>query len=331
MPPAGLPASRPISLAALSVLELTPPQQVDCAAAAGFSHVGIRLFAASPTETAHDLVGDTPLLREVEHRLAATGLKVLDVDSFRLKPETRVLDFDVALATAARLGAAELLVAGNDPDPARLTVRFAALCDLAGRYGLGVNLEFMPWTDVRNLAQAAQVVRAAARANGAVLVDAFHLSRSHSRLVDVASLPRHRLRVMLWATRRRRCPTAWTRSCMKRAQSGCFRAKAAWTCRACWRRCRTTCRCRWKYPPSHWLPGWPPSTAPARPWPPRGPCWRGKLRRLIHRRSRRTRWARHKRPAVRHDGSHAAAAAGGGRPLRGCHRLGRRPGPDPPR
>ena len=64
--------TRPLALAALTVLELTPPERVSCAAEAGFSHVGIRLLPATPTEPQYDIVGDTPLLREVEHRLADT-------------------------------------------------------------------------------------------------------------------------------------------------------------------------------------------------------------------------------------------------------------------
>ena len=101
--------TRPISLAALTVLELTPPEMVDCAAAAGYSHVGIRVLPATPTEPQYDLVGDTPLLREVESRLAATGVKVLDVEIFRLEPDTHVGDYEAAIATAARLSARELL------------------------------------------------------------------------------------------------------------------------------------------------------------------------------------------------------------------------------
>ena len=186
--------TRPISLAALTVLELTPPEMVSCAAEAGYSHVGIRLLPATPTEPQHDLVGDTPLLREVLRRLADTGIQVLDAEIFRLKPETRVADFDAAMATAARLGARELLVAGNDPDEARLTASFAAFCDLAARHGLGANLEFMPWTDARDLSQAARIVGQAGRANGGVLIDAFHLSRSGSRVEQIAALPPARLR-----------------------------------------------------------------------------------------------------------------------------------------
>jgi sugar phosphate isomerase/epimerase len=165
--------TRPISLAALTVLELTPPDMVSCAAEAGFSHVGIRLLPATPTEPQYDLVGDTPLLREVQRRLADTGVKVLDVEIFRIKPETRIADYEAAIATAARLGASELLVAGNDPDEARLT-----------------------WTDARDLPQAARIVERTGRDNASVLIDPFHLSRSHSRIEDIAAIAPSRLRFM---------------------------------------------------------------------------------------------------------------------------------------
>lgn len=192
--------TRPISLAALTVLELTPPQMVTCAAEAGFSHVGIRLLPATPTEPQYDIVGsivdDRPLLREVEARLADTGVKVLDVEIFRIKPDTRVADYEAAIATAARLGARELLVAGNDPDEARLIDGFAAFCDLADRYNLGAGLEFMPWTDAKDLIQAARIVERTARANASVLIDPFHFSRSRSRIEDIAAIAPSRLRFM---------------------------------------------------------------------------------------------------------------------------------------
>jgi sugar phosphate isomerase/epimerase len=188
--------NRPISLAALTVLELTPPEMVTCAAEAGYSHVGIRLLPATPTEPQYDIVGDTPLLREVERRLADTGIKVLDVEIFRIKPGTRVGDYEAAIATAARLGASELLVAGNDPDEARQIDTFARFCDLASSYGLGANLEFMPWTDARDLEQAARIVARTGRDNAGVLIDPFHLSRSRSRIGDIATIPPSRLHFM---------------------------------------------------------------------------------------------------------------------------------------
>ena len=188
--------TRSISLAALTVLELTPPEMVTCAAEAGFSHVGIRLLPATETEPQYDIVGDTAMLREVERRLAETGIRVLDVEIFRIQSGIRVADYEAAIATAARLGASELLVAGNAPVEARLIDTFAAFCDLAGRYGLGAGLEFMPWTDAKDLSQAARIVAATGRDNAGVLIDPFHLSRSRSRVEDIALIPPSRLRFM---------------------------------------------------------------------------------------------------------------------------------------
>lgn len=52
----------------------------------------------------------------------------------------------------------------------------------------------MPWTDVRDLRQAMRVVANADRANGCVLVDAFHFNRSRSSLGDLAQLAPQRMR-----------------------------------------------------------------------------------------------------------------------------------------
>jgi sugar phosphate isomerase/epimerase len=187
--------ARPISLAALTVLELTPPEMVDCAAAAGFSHVGIRLLPATPTEPQYDIVGDTPLLREVERRLADSGVKVLDVEIFRLTPGVRIDAFEPAMATAARLGARHMLVAGNDPEPARLAESFARLAEAAARFGLDVCLEPMPWTDVPTVAAARRVVDAAG-GSGGILIDAIHFFRADNRLQDIAFMPRRQLHYM---------------------------------------------------------------------------------------------------------------------------------------
>jgi sugar phosphate isomerase/epimerase len=188
--------THPIGLAALTVLELTPPDMVSCAADAGFDCIGLRIIPATPGEVQHAMVGDTPLVRETVRRLESTGLRCLDVEIFRLKPGTRVADFEAALATGARLGAREALVAGNDPDEARLTATFAAFCDLAHPYGIGINLEPMPWTDCRNFAQGVRIVTAAGRDNGGLLIDAIHFDRGGSSASEIAALPRSRLRYM---------------------------------------------------------------------------------------------------------------------------------------
>lgn len=182
------------SLAALTVLELSPPDMVDVAARAGYSHVGLRLEPATPEEHHFPLVADTDLRRQTLQRLQDTGIKVLDIEILRLKPLTQVADFVAILDVGAGFGASELLVAGNDPDEARLIDNFAALCDLAKPYGIYPHLEFMPWTDARDLTQALRIVGQAGRSNGCVLIDAFHFNRSGSSLQELAAVDPARMR-----------------------------------------------------------------------------------------------------------------------------------------
>lgn len=181
--------TRPIALAALTVLELAPPEQVTCAAEAGYTCVGLRLLPATPEEVQHAMVGDTPMVRETARRLAETGVRAIDIEIFRLKPDTRVDDYRAALETGARLGAKEALVAGNDPDSSRLVDNFRAFCDIAAECGIGGNLEPMPWTDVRDFAQGARIVERVARDNAGLLIDPIHFDRGESSVDEIGNVP----------------------------------------------------------------------------------------------------------------------------------------------
>src|SRR5439155_25685917 len=150
-------APRRLSLAALTVLELSPAEMVSCAADAGYSCVGLRLIPATDREPAWPIIGDTPLVREVERRLADTGIAVLDIEILRVKPDTRIEDYHAALETGARLGARHVLVAGNDPEASRLPARIAPPCHLGAPLRPTMDPEAMPCADVKHLQQAGRV------------------------------------------------------------------------------------------------------------------------------------------------------------------------------
>ncbi|MFM6852547.1 MAG: hypothetical protein ACKOUM_00510, partial [Sphingopyxis sp.] len=137
---------RPISLAALTVLELAPPDMVSVAAQCGYSHIGLRPIAATPDEAHFPLLADAALRRETMARLRDLGIGVLDIEILRLRPDVVVQDYEAALAFGAQCGAQFALVAGNDPDRARMADNLAALCALAAPYNIRPHLEFMPWT-----------------------------------------------------------------------------------------------------------------------------------------------------------------------------------------
>jgi sugar phosphate isomerase/epimerase len=170
---------------------------VSCAAQAGYSHLGLRLHPVMPNlDVSYPIIGDTPMVREVQRRLDDTGLTVLDVEFIRLTPDARIADYVPMLETAARLGATHVLAGGNDPDERRLAERFAQLCDAAAPFGLTANLEPIPLFEVRTLAQAARVLAAADRPNSGIVIDAIHFDRGGNSFEDIARLPRKWLHYM---------------------------------------------------------------------------------------------------------------------------------------
>jgi sugar phosphate isomerase/epimerase len=181
------------SLAALTVLELAPPELVEVAAACGYDHVGIRLLPAVPGGLAYPLMDDAAGLKETLARLEATGITVADLEVVAFRPETDVATFSAFFETGARLGAKNILVAGYDPDLARFTDRFAKFCEAAALHGLTADLEFMPWTSVPDLRTANSIVAQVGQPNAGVLVDALHFDRSKSLLGELVRLPADRL------------------------------------------------------------------------------------------------------------------------------------------
>jgi sugar phosphate isomerase/epimerase len=189
---APLPA-RPLSLAALTVIELSPPEMVGCAADAGFSHVGLRLLPATAEEPVYPVVGDTPMVRDVARRLASTGVHVHDIEILRLKPSTRVSDYRAVLETGARLGARAALVAGNDDDESRLVANFGELAALADPLHLSLALEPMPWTDVRDVVSGLRVIERSGARNAGLVIDAIHVDRAATTTAELAALPPSRV------------------------------------------------------------------------------------------------------------------------------------------
>lgn len=181
--------TRLLSLAHLTTLRTRPEDLVALAAEAGYDCVGLRLLPSSQGGIAHDLARDPAALRATRAQLAASGLQVFDIEIVRIDADFRAADYEGFLAAGAALGAKAVLVAGDDPDEARLADNLAAFCAQAQPHGLACNLEFMPFTPVSDARIALRVVEASGAANARVLVDALHVLRSTTRLADLSALP----------------------------------------------------------------------------------------------------------------------------------------------
>jgi sugar phosphate isomerase/epimerase len=181
------------SLAALTALELAPPDLIDVAAACGYEHVGLRLMPAVVGGPAYPLMDDPAKLKETIARVEATGVTVADIEIAALRADTEIASFQAFFEAGARLGAKHILVAAYDPDLKRFADSYARFCEAAQPYGLTADLEFMPWTAVPDLPTASRIVEKMRSPAAGVLVDALHFDRSRSRLEDLGRLSPHRL------------------------------------------------------------------------------------------------------------------------------------------
>lgn len=168
----------PLSLDHLTVIDASPLELIEAAAAGGFEHVGLRIVQPLAAAEVADVIGNAALRRELKTAMAATGVSVQLVESIWMAPETDPLTLEPALATGAELGARFVLVAGNDPDRSRLIDNLGRLADLARDHALEIAFEFMPFTQVRTYDEAVRIKSAVGRGNLRLLVDALHLARS---------------------------------------------------------------------------------------------------------------------------------------------------------
>ena len=187
---------RSLSLAALTMLDVPPPEQVRIAALTGYSHVGLRLLPATPDDPNYDMLGDTPTVRETLAALRDTGIRVSDVEIVRLTPDFSLDALQPFLETAARLEAKQVLVAGNDGEIRRSADNLARLAQAGEAYGLTMNLEPMPWTQMRTLADAQALIAASGQNNVGILVDAIHFWRAGESLDTLATLAPQQLNYM---------------------------------------------------------------------------------------------------------------------------------------
>ncbi|GAB2656918.1 sugar phosphate isomerase/epimerase [Gordonia jinhuaensis] len=179
-----------IGLAALTVLDAPPLEQLDLAERHGFDMIGIRMSPTAPGAIAYPLHRDRAALKEFRHRLADSEVVVFDVEVIKLDEDFDLADYAPLLETAAELGARAALVNGYDHDRSRMADSYAAVATACASYGLVASLEFMPWSTVPDASSAMAIVTDADGPARSILVDPIHVDRSQTTLADLTSIPR---------------------------------------------------------------------------------------------------------------------------------------------
>ena len=195
------------SLAHLTLLGCNPPDLIEVAAQAGYDYVSLRPIAVTPNEPKYPFGDDKNLLRQTKNALAATGLRLLDIELARILPNVNLNAYLPAFEAAAELGAQHILSSGWTSDRNYVADKFGELCDLAQPFGLSVDFEFVTFAAMGTLADAAAVVGAAARPNGGICLDTLHFFRSNTRLSELDELPKSWFRFMQLCDAPKEAPT----------------------------------------------------------------------------------------------------------------------------
>lgn len=170
--------SRLISIAAGVSPELAadPAAFVAAAAEAGWPATGVWFDPDS---------WDDAQTKRVADRLRSGGLVAVDMEVIRIGPDgdcgDRLID------AAAEIGARNILAISSLADADATAERLAHLCRRAAPAGIRVCIEFMRFTEVKDLTAALDVVARCGEPNAGVLCDLLHVARSGTTLEAIGA------------------------------------------------------------------------------------------------------------------------------------------------
>lgn len=185
--------ARPLySLAHLTLINATVPELIYIAARAGYDAVSPRFIQMNvPGEFAESPV-DSAMIAAIKTALQTTGLKVLDVELARITEDCDPRNFERACEVGGELGAKRMIMSAWTTDRSDrnfIVDCYAETCDIAAAFGLTVDLEFPSFSRLRTLDETLDIVRAADRPNGGVLVDTLYLHLSRVDLAELLHIP----------------------------------------------------------------------------------------------------------------------------------------------
>ena len=187
------------SLAHLTVIGCTPPEMIHIAARAGYEFVSLRLIPLGLPEECGWRPGNGAMIRQIRAALNDTGVRFLDVELARILPGVDINSYRPTLETAAELGARHVICSvwqTEETERGFIIERYGELCDLAYPLEMTVDLEFPTISGVTQLKSAAEIVRAAERPNGGILLDTLYLHFSKVTLDELGTLPREWIHFM---------------------------------------------------------------------------------------------------------------------------------------
>jgi sugar phosphate isomerase/epimerase len=160
-----------LAICATSLRDTPPLEYVDAVGKAGFDAVGIRLYPSPTGMPYFPVVGNSALIRDIKHSLENSGLSVLDIQTFYVRPDIDHDAMRLSLELGAELGAQYALIIGDDPDWPRMCDGFGRLCETVTACGLVPALEAPVIWQINTLPKALKLIADSGRTDSVICID----------------------------------------------------------------------------------------------------------------------------------------------------------------
>lgn len=180
------------SLAYLTVSGCSPLEMIHIAARTGYDFVSLRLIPMGVPGEVPFPIGDKEMIRKIGIAFAETEVGLLDLELARIVENVDPRTYLPAMEIAAEWGARHVISSAwtTTRDNRNFVIdRYAEICDLAKPLGLSVSLEFPSFSRLINLQEAVDIVQAAERSNGGILLDTLYYHFSQVRVEELEELP----------------------------------------------------------------------------------------------------------------------------------------------
>lgn len=182
--------NRKYSISHLTALQLSPPELIYLADRVGFDYVSLRTICMGlGNEPDYTLSKNPYLFKMTRNALASTNITLLDIELARIYDGRDVRSYERSLEIAAELGAKHVITSVWTDDKSYAVEQYDLLCGISQQYGLTVDLEYVPISNLTTLAAVVDVLHQVNQPNKGILIDIHHFHRAQDRVEELAKLP----------------------------------------------------------------------------------------------------------------------------------------------
>jgi sugar phosphate isomerase/epimerase len=159
-------------------LNSPPADTVTAAAEAGFKSVGVRITGRKLADEYTHVVGNPAMIREIKKRVDDSGIHLSNISAYHFYPDVTLDHLKAIVDTTAQLGAKTIVANTYIADEKKFLDIFRPYCEIAGKHGIRLAIEFMKYSEAKTMEQAAALVEKSGYPNAGFLIDPLHLDRS---------------------------------------------------------------------------------------------------------------------------------------------------------